>query len=1443
MSRFPSALPLFIALMIIGAPLLVGPAAPVRVAQASGVFVVTTAEDVEGTTCPVSTSGDPRNPSPTCSLRQAIKAANKAGGGIIKFQIPPVPPAFEENGQYRAIRIRVRNLYGPLPALEGNITIDGKSQEVEWPAYANLVGPEIIIDGSELIDRSGIRLIGQNNVVREIAVVNFKSSSLTPSFGQGVGIDVVSGSNHRIEGCYVGIDPVSPTLTLSGNGFAGIWVEQEATDTVIGGSLTDTSKSNFISGNNLDGIVVQGTRTRIQGNFIGVGRVNNTMATFQLRNLGAGIIVRYARDTIIGATSSDSSPIYGNVISGNNNFGIVINGGTNVQIAGNYIGFGSDADSRLIVSIPNAAGGIEVHSEEFPASNIDIGLPSPDLTTNRLRNFIAGNTGPGIALRGDRLNNIRIVNNYIGLNDLGQPVSAPNNTGGGIVIERGARNITVGGATLNERNVISGNTGDGIVVRGRNPFLVTQNNTIIGNYIGTNVSGSLAGPGFANRSGIVIGDHAYNTVIGQPGAPNQIGFNSQYGVAITGTNVLTTTLTDNVIVRNGLDGVYALGAVNLSITGATTSTLIAANGRNGVWIDGGQLITIENATLFDNGDDGARLANVARTTLRNVVATQNDDGIDIASAVETLIENSQANTNRENGLRFTNGVTTTLNNLMFQQNQQNGLSLTGVLTATQIALTQAISNTLNGFLISGATDGMTMSENTITGSGAAGMALTLTPGPAPVRDVIVFGNTLDRNAFLSSAFGIQISGGTEAVTVTGNFVDGTRNGGGVLLPAANRMTLSDNVVQYNNGPGFRVENGSDRVIIERNTIVSNTIGVEVRGSTTISTVVRSNNITLSGATGWGATGSGVGVAVSDAQRTLIETNSIVNNLGAGVHVSGAAVQTQVVGNEIFNNALGVLVGAPLGGPLAPPYPQQTRITSNRISGNGIPPEGPFPVPETLLGRGIVLNPETPTGGVASNPNNDIDPPLPSSLRMSAAGRLTGQVDTTNAPGGCPAIGSARCLIQVFRPDQITLDGQGRELAGERYETVVDATGAFTVEVGGIPRQLTLTATDPLSNTSRFAIFSPRPLLSISPPQAQTADPGQVITYTHTLVNNGNIELQDVRISVTTSRGWQNLSPPIAIQPAGSFALAPGESRPITISVRVPTGGGPQAAPGTDLMTVRADGTTVSFGNTYTATASLVNTTTVNPRIYLELTPASVEGRGNPGVAVPYSFQVRNTGNISATTSITATFDDPVFAVNWQRALSATSLTIPPGETRAFQLTVTVPPESANPIAGTFADVTVNVTPTDPVDPPQARTAKARTIVGQVSRARITPASAEKEGAPGETVTFLHEITNLGNGTDTFQIRGIPALGSQVRFTSLTSGVSINSEGRFTMSQGATAIIRVEVTVNPRLANGNVENVFIELRDLNGNVIGGAFAQDRVRVVSAIRRVYLPLVVR
>jgi CSLREA domain-containing protein len=1385
MSRFSSALTLLTLVIIVGALLPVGPVASTPVALASGVFVVTSTADTGG-----SCASTPTN----CTLRQAINAAN-ASGGTIQFAIPTTDPNYRPGSGDpffigRSWVIRPGSI--PLPPLNNNITINGSTQASEGN---NPVGPEIVIDGSLFTGRNGLTLNGSGNIISDVAIINFDSGSLA---GSGIAI---AGSNNRVTNTFIGVD--ADGITVGGNGFAGIWIQTNANNNLI--------SNNLISGNDLDGIVVQGNNNTLSGNFIGT----NLSGTNNIPNNGSGVLIQ-GSGNIIGPPDGGGI-LDRNFISGNLGYGVLIDGGSNNRIAGNRIGIGIDGFGLPTLSWPNNAGGVEIRDFLGNATENRIGLSDPS-GSSPYRNFIAGNTGPGIRLRGERTTNTSIVNNWIGLNNDGSPLTATNNTGGGIVIEAGVTGVTIGGTSPGDRNVISGNAGDGIVIRGLSASQATSNNTIIGNYIGTRVNGSLTGSGFANRSGIVIDNHVFNTVIGTPDAPNRIGFNLNYGVAITGTGVLTTTLNDNAIVSNGFDGVYAVGAVNLRITGVNTPTLIAGNRRNGVWIDSGQAIAIENALLLNNADDGARLANVADVTLRSVTAQLND----------------------ENGIRYEGGITTTLTNLTVQQNGQNGLWFTGVLTNTQIVATRAISNALNGFLINGTTDVMTISGNEIVGNGASGMALTLTPGVAPVRDVIVSGNTLDRNAFNSSAFGVQISGGTEVVTVTGNVVDGTRNGGGFLLPGANRMTISGNAVRYNNGPGFQVSGGSDSVIIEGNEVISNTLGIEVRDAATIDVVVRGNSIYQSGATGWGGFGSGVGVAVNNAQRTRVEGNSITANLGAGVHVQGAATQTRVLGNFIVNNALGVLVGAPVGGPFTPPYPQQTQILNNSISGNGIPPGGPFPVDETLLGRGIVLNPETPTGGVAGNPNNDIDPPLQSSLRMNAAGVLTGQVDTTGAPGGCPSSGGVRCLIQVFRPDQTMLDGQGQEFAGE---TVVDATGAFTVTVGSIPRQLTLTATDPVSNTSRFAIFAPRPSLSISAPQAITADPGQVITYTHTVVNDGNIELSDVRIAVTTSRGWEGLSPPIAIQPSGSFSLAPGASRAITVSVRVPTGGGPQAAPGVDLMTVRVDGTTVSGGNTYTATASLVNTTTVNARIYLELTPALVEGRGNPGVAVPYAFQVRNTGNISATTSITATFDDLVFSVNWQRSLSTTSLTIPPGETRSFQLTVTVPPESANPVSGTYADVTVAITPTLPIDPSQARTAKARTIVGQVSRAQITPASDEKEGKPGETVVFLHEITNLGNGADTFQINGTPALGSVVRFTSLTSGVTINSEGRFTLAQGATAIIRVEVTVNPQLANGNVENVFIDLRDLNGNVIGGAFAQDRVRVVSSIRRVYLPLVIR
>lgn len=1420
MSRHPSSVTLLFIALVVAAPLFFGPALSIPVAQAAGTFVVTTADDTAGSTCGA-----------TCSLRQAINAANNANGGTIQFDIPPSSPAYQTNGLINAWRITLSAANGALPALRGNVIIDGTTQESNWPLSANPLGPEIIIDGVNLSNLSGLRLNGNANIVQSVAVVNFNSTG--SSFGAGVGIDVITGANNQIRGSFIGVDQISPSQ-IGGNGFAGIWIESGATNTIIGGSLTDQLQFNVISGNDLDGIVVQGSGTRIRGNYIGTDRGGRN----QLPNNGAGILIRAANDTIVGSTTGDANVAYRNLISGNATYGVVIDGGQNNRIAGNYIGIGVNALGQAVVSLPNGSGGIEIRSDVDLASGNSIGLPSAG-GSDPFRNFIAGNTGPGIRLRGSSTENTTIVNNWVGLNDSGTPLASNNNTGGGIIIGEGVTGVTIGGASAADRNVISGNAGDGIVIQGLTAVAPTSNNSILGNYIGTNTAGSFTVSGYPNRSGIVVGDYVRDTTIGGAAA-NRIGFNLNYGVAITGTGVLTTTLAGNTIRYNGLDGVYAIATTNLTVEGAGSPSLIGDNGRYGVRVTDSALLTFSNLTLSNNTQHGLYLTEVVTTTIDSVTASVNNDGARIEGATDTTIDNSSFVGNRDNGITFTDGVTTTISNVLLQLNADNGLALTGPLVNTTIASTQVISNSLRGIVGVGAMDLLIVGpNNTITGNGGTGMDFTFSAGTVPLRDIAIGSNTFNRNAFTSAGYGLRVVGAPEAAAITANTVDNTVNGGGIAIENANQALVDSNTARYNNGAGILVTTGSLRTQVANSTLISNTVGIQISGATTDQTVVQANTITNNGATGSGATGSGIGVYVLDAQRTEITNNSsIIGNLGAGIHVRGTATQTLVRDNTITNNARGVLVGAPVGQTDAV-YPQQTRIVNNSISGNGIPAGGPFPVDASLLGRGIVLNPETNPGGLTTNPNNDIDPPA--SLRMSATGVLSGTINPAAGAGNCAPVGQTTCLIQVFRPNQTTRDGQGQEFAGQ---TSAAANGSFAVNVGAIPRQLTLTATDPVSNTSRFVVFTPTPSLSISAPQSRTADPGEQITYTHTVQNNGNLELANVQLTVTTSRGWQNLSPPISIQPSGSFSLAPGAQREVTITLRVPTGGGAEAAPGDDVMTVRVDGTTVSGSNTYTATASLVNTTTVNPRIVLELTPPTAEGRGDPGVPVPYAFQVRNTGNVQASVNLAAAFDDPVVNINWQAALSVNSLVIPAGATRSFQLTVTVPPEGSAPVAGTAVGTTITMTPTSPVDPTQVRTARVTTRVGQISRARIEPASDEKPGAADETVIFVHEVTNLGNGADIFQIVGTANLGSNVTFA-LLSGGTIDQNGFFNIGANATVQIKVEVKVNALLKAGDVEDIFIELKDRNQNNIGGAFAQDRVLVTRGLVRPWLwvPVITR
>ncbi len=177
--------------------------------------------------------------------------------------------------------------------------------------------------------------------------------------------------------------------------------------------------------------------------------------------------------------------------------------------------------------------------------------------------------------------------------------------------------------------IISGNTGDGILLHGDGGSIT--NNSIRGNYIGTNKSGvsALANTG----NGIAfLGDCASNEI-----STNIIAGNQLNGIRFAGASenqmyVQRNTISHNSIgvgsnelpIGNRRDGInigsddqtgYAGFARNNSVTGNT----IAANGRNG--------ITVWEHPVSEDNADGNRVSNNSIFTNRKIAIDLGDDGI------------------------------------------------------------------------------------------------------------------------------------------------------------------------------------------------------------------------------------------------------------------------------------------------------------------------------------------------------------------------------------------------------------------------------------------------------------------------------------------------------------------------------------------------------------------------------------------------------------------------------------------------------------------------------------------------------------------------------------------------------------------------------------------------------------------------------------------------
>jgi parallel beta-helix repeat protein len=391
---------------------------------------------------------------------------------------------------------------------------------------------------------------------------------------QGVAIDGSGTASNTVSGNYIGTD-VSGTVIISSTASKGFYLGSGAGYNVIGGSNGSpggacTGECNLISGYSESGIGIHWTgamSNTISGNYIGT----NVTGTVSLGN-GSGIIIGHgATYNLVGG----HSPAERNVISGNGEFGVAMYNTDTMSntVRGNYIG----TDPSGATAVANGRDG--THMNEANHNWV-------------IDNLLSGNTGNGASMCcGSNTSHNTISGNIIGLDASGTVTVA--NHSAGVLIESGSVSNFIGGDTPAERNIISGNGSDGVSIQGSG----TMSNTVSGNYIGTNISGTVALGNYWD--GVWIGQEASHNTIGgtTTGARNLISGNRRVGVSINGQgnsashnviqgNYIGTDVSGTAALGNGWGDPYTGVEIYYAADNTIADNLVSGNYGNGIHIQG-----------------------------------------------------------------------------------------------------------------------------------------------------------------------------------------------------------------------------------------------------------------------------------------------------------------------------------------------------------------------------------------------------------------------------------------------------------------------------------------------------------------------------------------------------------------------------------------------------------------------------------------------------------------------------------------------------------------------------------------------------------------------------------------------------------------------------------------------------------------------------------------
>lgn len=421
---------------------LIGVVAPARAAPAAFTFTVNTNAPMDPDTNP----GDAvcHTASGKCSLYAAIQEANNVGGDVMIEFDPSVTTITFTSTSCCLPTIQRSPGTTAYTTIRGNRAVElvGPGTHVANSVGLNLVGPNVTIQGMEISNfATGIYISGNQNYIGSGGgfddVVALAQRNTLDTLVDGI---IVSGDNNTISG-----------NTISNCIDAGINLEASADENIVGVSdghfqtyhthnlianakwgIWVSGDDNLIAGNSVSDASVDGIAVSGDGNTVGINgdEFNDADQANTLTENGTGILVSGDENVVAGnyagvyADGSShpnnnglvvegsgnhigpdgdglSDDLEGNVLSGNDHYGMILYGSNNT-IQGNLIGLSPDG------SAARGNGTYGVYVSNGAADNLIGGVDEAWQA-----NLVAHNGGQGVLISNDALGGNTLRGNSI----------------------------------------------------------------------------------------------------------------------------------------------------------------------------------------------------------------------------------------------------------------------------------------------------------------------------------------------------------------------------------------------------------------------------------------------------------------------------------------------------------------------------------------------------------------------------------------------------------------------------------------------------------------------------------------------------------------------------------------------------------------------------------------------------------------------------------------------------------------------------------------------------------------------------------------------------------------------------------------------------------------------------------------------------------------------